>query len=241
MQADEVIDRIFRPLSNGNVFEEAVHRIMEAIRLGVLAPGERLPTERDLAASLGISRVTLREAIRSLQEADYLVSRRGNGGGTFVVKRPISSTAKGDPAKLRTITMAQAEDSIALRRVLEIGAVELAAGRRHSAAALAGLRESLHACDSSSLSDYRPLDSRLHLTIAELAGAPSVTTAVAGARSRVNHLLDAIPLLPPNIQHSNAQHLALVEAIGKGDVEGARRTMGQHLDATASLLRAFLC
>ena len=53
-------------------------------RLGLAAPGERLPAERDLAARLGVSRVTLREALHALQEAGYVESRRGRYGGTFV-------------------------------------------------------------------------------------------------------------------------------------------------------------
>jgi DNA-binding FadR family transcriptional regulator len=60
-------DALFRPVRTGNTFEETVERILGVIKLGVLGHGDRLPSERDLAAQLGISRDTLREAIRSLQ------------------------------------------------------------------------------------------------------------------------------------------------------------------------------
>src|ERR1700760_1902981 len=79
---------IFRPIQGGNTFEQTVERLLQSMKLGVVDPGEQLPVERELAQSLGISRVTLREAIRSLQEAGYLESRRGRNGGTFVVRRP---------------------------------------------------------------------------------------------------------------------------------------------------------
>jgi DNA-binding FadR family transcriptional regulator len=69
----------------GNAFEETVERLLQAIRLGVAVPGERLPAERDLAARFRVSRVTLREAIRALADARYVESRRGRSGGTFVL------------------------------------------------------------------------------------------------------------------------------------------------------------
>ena len=73
-----------------------------------------------------------------------------------------------------------------------------------------------------------------------MAGSPSLTTAVADVRIRVNELLDAIPLLPPNIEHSDRQHAAVVTAILTGDPAGARRGMAEHLAGTAALLRGFL-
>src|SRR5919206_1364973 len=72
---------VFRPVRTGNAFEETVERLLQAIRLGVAAPGERLPAERELAGRLGVSRVTLREAIRALADAGYVESRRGRDRG----------------------------------------------------------------------------------------------------------------------------------------------------------------
>jgi DNA-binding FadR family transcriptional regulator len=57
---------------------------------------------------------------------------------------------------------------------------------------------------------------------------------------RINELLDAIPLLPPNLDHSNAQHDEIVAAILRGDPPAARQAMAEHLAGTAALLRAFL-
>jgi DNA-binding FadR family transcriptional regulator len=84
------------------------------------------------------------------------------------------------------------------------------------------------------------MDSRLHLAIAEVSGSPSLTTAVADVRMRLNDLLDAIPLLERNIVHSDEQHQAVVDAILAGDPEAARHAMREHLAGTAALLRAFL-
>src|SRR5690606_14565010 len=75
---------LLRPVRNGNAFEDTVARLLQTIRLGIVHPGEALPPERDLAARFSVSRDTVREAIRSLSDAGYLVARRGRYGGTFV-------------------------------------------------------------------------------------------------------------------------------------------------------------
>src|SRR5580704_13029976 len=76
---------VFSPVPVRNAFEVTVERLAQSIRLGVLVEGDRLPPERELADTLGVSRVTLREAIKTLRDAGLVESRRGRGGGTFVV------------------------------------------------------------------------------------------------------------------------------------------------------------
>jgi DNA-binding FadR family transcriptional regulator len=226
---------LFRPVRTRNAFEETVERLLQAIRLGVAAPGERLPAERDLAARLGVSRVTLRDAIRAIADAGYVESRRGRYGGTFVVASLPAPAPGGPPA-------GDIEDILTLRHVLESGAAEASAARALTPADRQALTAAL--LDASGLDadlgEYRRRDSRLHLAIAEATGSPSLTTAVADIRTRVNELLDAIPLLAANIEHSDVQHRAIVAAILSGDAPAARQAMAEHLDGTAALLRGFL-
>jgi DNA-binding FadR family transcriptional regulator len=63
---------------------------------------------------------------------------------------------------------------------------------------------------------------------------------VADARARINDLLDAIPLLARNLEHSNAQHARVVTAVLIGEPVAARDAMREHLEGTAALLRGFL-
>ena len=80
----EVRRAVYRPVRQGNALEDTVARLVQTIRLGVVAPGESLPAERELAGLYAVSRDTVREAIRELADAGYLVRRRGRYGGTFV-------------------------------------------------------------------------------------------------------------------------------------------------------------
>src|ERR1700685_4784531 len=88
MTAGVDLSAVLRPVRQGNAFEETVERLLTVIKLGMTPAGDRFPAERELAAQLGISRLTLREALAELQKAGYVSSRRGRLGGTFVTYRP---------------------------------------------------------------------------------------------------------------------------------------------------------
>ncbi|MCU1493368.1 MAG: GntR family transcription regulator [Acidimicrobiaceae bacterium] len=235
-QADEVL---FRPVRAGNAFEETVERLLGAVKLGLVTEGQRLPAERDLAARLEVSRMTLREAIRALQQAGFVESRRGRHGGTFVTARLHDVDAAGLPR--RAILSAQTvSDTLAFREVVEVGAAGVAARRAPGTSDQVPLTMRLGECEDADLSGYRRADSRFHLAIAEATGSPSIVAAVADARMRVNDLLDQIPLLSANLAHSNEQHRAIVASVLKGDEAHARVAMSDHLSGSAALLRAFL-
>ena len=228
---------LFRPVRSGNAFEDTVARLLQAVRLGIVAPGEALPPERDLAARFSVSRDTVREAIRALSDAGYLVARRGRYGGTFV-SDTIPATAVGPDAAAPTA--AEIEDVLGLRDILEVGAARAAAARDLTAPERDLLWTRMQETAAAPAADYRRLDSRLHLGIGELVGTPSLVSLLADNRTRVNQLLDGIPLLAPNIEHSNEQHEAIVVAILTGNPERAAAAMTEHLEGSAALLRGFL-
>jgi DNA-binding FadR family transcriptional regulator len=228
-------DTLLRPVRPGNAFEDTVGRLLQTIRLGVYAPGESLPPERELAARLGVSRDTVREAIKSLADAGYLVSRRGRYGGTFLADE-LPTAAGGDVS----ISRDEIDDALRLREILEVGAARMAATRTLTAAEREVLWTRMTDVRGSDPADYRRLDSRLHLAIAEAVGAPSLMPLVAENRMRVSQLLDRIPLLRRNIAHSDEQHQAIVIAILAGDADGAAAAMKAHIAGSAALLHGFL-
>ena len=234
-----VDDALFRPVRAGNAFEETVERLLQTIRLGIVGPGERLPAEREMAVRFNVSRVTVREAIRALQQAGYVESRRGRYGGTFVT-RTLPRPSRRDLKQMAQEMGGALEDALTMRYVLEVGAAETAALRSLTGQDRDHLEQYLKEATDAGLEEYRRHDSRLHLAIAEAVGSPSLTSAVAEVRARLNELLNVIPLLARNIEHSKEQHAEIVTAILAGDPEAARRAMAGHLSATGSLLRGFL-
>jgi DNA-binding FadR family transcriptional regulator len=230
---------MWRPVRGGNAFEITVSRLVQAIKLGMVTVGERLPPERELAEKLRVSRVTLRQAIGALREAGYLESRRGRAGGTFVLYTGPTED-RPDAATLAREMGETLHDALDFRRVLEPGAAALAAGRTLPATDRAHLAASLAASRERDPEVRRTGDSRLHLAIATASGSPSVAQAIADVQLRLDHLLAAIPVLRRNLDHSDAQHTRIVEAILAGDADGARTAMEEHCDATAELLRGLL-
>lgn len=228
---------LIRDVRPTNAYEETMQRLLQSIRLGVTAPGQRLPSERDLADMLKVSRDTVREAIATLVEAGYVVSRRGRYGGTFV-REELPDTVPSDPGASPP-SEAEMDDLFTLRRVLEVGAVRVAAERELSSADRAALFSALEESAAAEQADYRRLDSRLHLLIAELTGSRSLVQAVADMRTRVNRVLDSIPVLAPNLAHSTEQHTEVVSAILAGRPDAAAEAMLAHVEGSEALMRGF--
>ncbi|GHG67653.1 FadR/GntR family transcriptional regulator [Streptomyces griseocarneus] len=228
---------VLRPVRAGNGFEEALEQILQIVRLGLVPQGERLPAERELAERLHISRVTLREVLKVLQDQGLVESRRGRYGGTFVLAR--TRSASEDELRAR-VAAVDVEDTLRFREVLEVGAAGLCAAHGLTGEQAQRLRAALAATHDAPLADYRRLDTLLHLTLAELSGSATLAAQYAAVRATVNDLLDGIPLLVRNLEHSQRQHTALVEAVLDRDADGAREVMREHCCGTAALLRGFL-
>lgn len=232
---------LLTPISGGNSYEETVERLLQTIRLGLVAPGERLPSERELASMLDVSRDTVREATASLAEAGYLDIRRGRYGGTFVLSGEPQRKGNADSVlPPRPVTAQEIVDLLVYREVLETGAARAAARTELSAHTREILWHSHLECSRAGEADYRRLDSRLHLLLAEITGSTRLVSELASTRMRVNELLNKIPLLAPNIAHSNEQHADIVSAVLRGQADLAEMLMRDHLEGTAALLRGFL-
>lgn len=227
--------RLLGRARKGNAFEETVEQLLRGIRIGIFAPGERLPAERELAEVLGVSRATLRDALAELQKAQYLTIQRGRYGGAFVTSDlPVRSETLnwGDQELV--------EDVLVFRSVVEPAAAALAAESSLTAAQRTSLLDAHRAVSTATPGQYRQLDARFHICIAELTPSRRLATAVAEARASTSELLDRIPVLERNIEHSEEQHQAIVDAILGGNSARARTLMEEHLAGTAALLRGFL-
>lgn len=255
----------FRPVRPVNAFEEAMEQILRLIKLGYVLPGERLPPERELAMRLGVSRPTVREAMRGLAHTGYLETRRGRSGGAYVVERqtvPSQTSVRRLLAEMGTEFL----DALDLRFVVEPGAAALAAMRatpedkRRLDQALdvlaAAPRVSFPSSERAKVDrplpagkgqaeerrplSYRMADQRFHLLIAEIARSPSVAKAVSEVQVRLGDLIAHTPQVEGALRHSDEHHDRIVKAISRADATAARTAMEEHVAATASFLRGFL-
>ncbi|MFS0694989.1 FadR/GntR family transcriptional regulator [Streptomyces nitrosporeus] len=226
---------VLRPVRGGNGSEEALEQVLQVIRLGLVPAGGRLPPERELAGRLGVSRVTLREVLKVLQDRGLVEARRGRHGGTFVLPRP--GLPDGGEELRRRAGAVDLQDVLRFREVLETGAAGLCAAQDLGGEGADRLRAALAATHEAPLPDYRRHDTFFHLTLVRLSGCPSLADRYAAVRATVNDLLECVPLLVRNLERSQHQHTALVDAVLAGDGAAARAVAAGHCAGTEALLR----
>ncbi|MCI9888719.1 FadR family transcriptional regulator [Micrococcales bacterium 31B] len=226
-------------------FEHCVEQLGTAIKFGILRPGTQLPGERDLAAQMGVSRATVREAITALRTAGLVSTQRGRGGGTTVLEAAnpapgasaLTATRETGPEATPDLE-ADVRDLLTFREATEPGYARVAAACETTADEAEWLRAALRATQQAATpSEYRAADARFHLTIARLTGSPRVVSTATDTLQQVHRLLDRIPFLPTNIDHAQSEHESLVEAIIAGNAREAHDVMTQHCAATAALIR----
>jgi GntR family transcriptional regulator, transcriptional repressor for pyruvate dehydrogenase complex len=230
---------VLRPVRGHHAFEACVEQLATAIRLGVHPNGSTLPSERDLAERLHVSRATVREAITALRTAGMVETRRGRGGGSVVTYSPRRPRARAKAPSKETLSTWL--DSLTFRRIVEPGAVATAASLDLTDDQRTMLTAAYEAVTKASGSaSHRQADSRFHLAFASVTGSPSVIDAVTRVQATLHDMLLQIPVYDVNIAHSDQQHELILRAVLDGRPDQARQTMEEHCDDTAALLRGLL-
>ncbi|WP_333770670.1 FadR/GntR family transcriptional regulator [Streptomyces sp. IBSBF 2435] len=222
-------------LRPGPLVEQATERLREQILGGQWAVGARLPGEAALAASLGVGRSTVREAVRALSEAGLVKSRQG--AGVFVVA---TEPHEDFGARLRRAAVAEVYE---VRAVLEVQAARLAAERRTEEdvaalySALAARRLAAGLDDAA----FVDADIALHAAVVAAAGNPVLTDLFAEfapvLREALIELVDLLGLRAAGPGTGEAGHAALVSAIASGGAGEAADAVGAELAATLARLR----
>jgi GntR family transcriptional repressor for pyruvate dehydrogenase complex len=220
----------FTPVRRSSAATEAIRAIQEMIVDGRLAPGQRLPAERELSEMLGISRPTLRETIRSLVSLNILQSRHGSG--TYVAA--LDTATLLEPLQFVMALSGQTVEELFEARLLLEPALAAMAASRADAAQVAAMRAALTDPDRIAA------DVTLHRLVAEAAGNPLLATMLQtlATLGRASRALTAAR--PGVLRRTAAEHRAIVDAIDHRDPDAARAAMTTHLSRIAAEARRSL-
>jgi GntR family transcriptional repressor for pyruvate dehydrogenase complex len=204
----------------------AIDAVCRSIREHVYRPGDRLPSERELAEALSVSRPTMREAIQSLATLNIVDVRRGSG----IYVGALSTEALLQPLLMALeLTQPTAQSLFDVRLALEPLAASLAAANAEETQ-LAAMR----ACVEPAQGELTPrrvitVDARLHRLIAEASGNDLLLGLIASLDTLTLESRRRTARVPGVIERSLRDHRSIVRAIDKGDRAGAERAMRRHL------------
>jgi len=224
---------LFVPLDGGRA-ETVAQRLIDAIALGLLLDGERLPTETDLAGQLGVSIGTLRDGLAALRTLGLVETRRGRGGGSFV-RAPREQHRARLELPLRHRSLHELRD-IGDHRGAIAGAASRLAAERALDGELATLREHLERLRAAAaLTDRRRADARIHIEIAAAAQSPRLVREEMELWSAVGDLV-WLPVGEGNAAAVIAEHEPLIDAIASREPQRARELAERHVAAETERL-----
>lgn len=213
------------PIHRRQRYEDVADRLAADIRSGRLAPGQRLPSERELARTLEVGRASVREAIAALQVAGMIETRAGAG----------SYVAAGARELAREAHDASPSDLLEARALLEPAIARLAATRgRSDARAEELLAEMERAAAEHDLGAWNDCDRRFHQRIAELTGNPillELADRVAAVMDEPlwQRLRDESVAAEGRTTIHIAEHRLIYEAVAEGDAEAAELYADKHI------------
>jgi GntR family transcriptional repressor for pyruvate dehydrogenase complex len=237
------ITSLLSPVDASRMSSQIVAQVVALIREGRLAPGDRLPPERELATTFGVSRVTVRDALRTLDVMGLLDIRVGSTGGAFVTT-PSPDVVGQNLANILMMRGFDPEHIAETRLVLELGIFDLVAARvtDDDIAALRDVcRRARQAWEGGS--HDTALSFEFHHTLAQAAHNPALemlARSFAGPLSMV--ALRAQDVRSDASRRTVEEHEGIVEALAADDADRARATLidhllrGRQIDGTADRL-----
>jgi GntR family transcriptional regulator, transcriptional repressor for pyruvate dehydrogenase complex len=228
---------LFSRVSVGRISEIIVEQVRLLMRQGQLKPGDRLPPERDLCERFGVSRVTVREALRMLESSGLVEIRVGARGGAFVTA-PSSSRVGEGLADLLTLSVISAADVTEVRMILEVGIVPLVC-ERATEDDLADLEKICERSEEALRTGDYSMDMSLefHTRVARATHNPALEMLVESFRGPILMSLNQAREAAPEMGGLGTQeHERFIEAVRRRDSDEASRIMREHLTRTAHRL-----
>lgn len=215
------------PIAREAIAEQVVKRILDLVRRGILAPGQKLPSERSLAATMGVGRPSLREALRALSLLGVVEIRQGEG--IFVSK--LTPETLLEPLTFFLTLDEQSLDALFEARVaVEAGIAEIA-GRKITYEALARLQECVDRGDGllEDPAGFTEMDVEFHRLLVEATGNP-LLARIAQSFAELGKASRRMTVDLPGVRRqSHKDHREIVRALGEHDPDAARSAMADHL------------
>lgn len=213
-------------------YQQVADQLRELILGGALATGDRLPTEAELTTNFGVSRSTVREALRLLASQGLITTLRGTTGGTFVAQvraEEVSQYLEASIGLMSGSDEMSVSEMLEARELLEVPVAQLAAERREQHH-LDALRAALEREQASRGRGVKFLEHRnFHTVISEAAGN-SLLVMMSEPIFRVLQGRFLRPAVPEDFwEQVDCDHEEILIAIEKGDSSASGRAMQEHL------------
>lgn len=217
---------VFQPIGDEGRAALVERRIAEAIMGGVLAAGERLPAETELAAAFGVAPATAREALMALRERGLIVTRRGRNGGSFIAD-------SADPVRFATRTLVDSSrvtlrDAAQHYQAVTVACVELAA-RRADPSEIAMILARLERVNDDDTTAWRRACDDAMVELAALSQSARLTREQMKLQGEFSPLLALIDTDPEARNTARGLLLAVLDAVRAGDAEAARHALRQSV------------
>ncbi|MGC8659519.1 MAG: FadR/GntR family transcriptional regulator [Desulfomonilaceae bacterium] len=217
----------FKPIKPTRVSEEVTEQIKQSILLGDFKAGDKLPTERELVEEFQVSRVAIREALRSLENSGFVLTRQGASGGTYVIDLSFDKLA-GAFLDLFLANKISIPELFHVRVLIEPEVARLAATRINPETARQ-LEEILRKEELpvKSLSDDIDIKTSAHFFLAEICGNRFLEALVKSLMRVTRRVIEAVK---PNTlsMHPVGLHRPIVEAVIAGKPDEAAEAMRKH-------------
>lgn len=214
-------------------YEQVADQLRELIASGRIAPGERLPNEATLARQFGVSRATVREALRVLSAQNLVRTAKGSGGGSYVTLPSVDHISEFLGSSFNLMTASQdvsLEDLLEARMLLEVPAARLAAERR-SDESLARLQSAVpDELRSLGMQDQFAFNRNFHSTILEACGNKLLYISAQPIFLVLQRALQRSNLSRAFYHSIDESHRGISAAIAAGDADAAEHEMREHLE-----------
>ena len=225
---------LFRQVAVDRASHVIVDQIKQLIRDGKLKPGDRLPNERDLCQELGVSRVTVREALRVLEATGLIQVRLGAHGGSFLTSPSVELVGE-NLAHLLTLSPVTASAATEARQIFELGLLPLVFERAtpEDIAALRNLVAEARAAEAEGVYST-DMSAAFHVRLAACTHNPAIEALMHSFHGPLISSLREAKSVAPNMGIKGIEeHSDIIDAIEKGDLGRAQAVLTQHLERTA--------